>query len=109
MHLLCVPAGSSASELFFTQALQQEYGRSMLVTSSTVLVQQARMQGVNAVNFDYLAGAVLRQCGRTRVRRISRRAQELIVGNLLQSLQEQGRLPYFRIMKLSLNCPMMGI
>lgn len=95
MHLLCVPAGGSASDIFFTKALQQEYGRSMLVTSSTFLVQQARMQGVNAVNFDYLAGAVLRQCGRTRVRRISRRAQELIVGNLLQSLQEQERLLYF--------------
>ena len=63
LHLLCVPAGCSASSDFFAKALQQEYGRSMLVTSSTVLVQKARMQGVNAVNFDYLANAVLRRCG----------------------------------------------
>jgi len=95
LHLLCVPAGSSASEIFFTKAMQQEYGRTMLVTSSTFLVQKARMQGVNAANFDYLANAVLRQRGRVRVRRISRRAQELIVGNLLQSLQEKGTLVYF--------------
>ena len=95
LHLLCVPAGSSASENFFAKAMQQEYGRTMLVTSSTFLVQKARIQGVNAVNFDYLANAVLRQRGRVRVRRISRRAQELIVGNLLQSLQEKGRLVYF--------------
>ena len=95
LHLLCVPAGCSASSDFFAKALQQEYGRSMLVTSSTVLVQKARMQGVNAVNFDYLANAVLRRCGRLHVRRISRKAQELIVGNILQALQEQGRLPYF--------------
>jgi len=95
LHLLCVPAGSSASEFFFTKAMQREYGRTMLVASSTNLVQKARMRGVNAVNFDYLANEVLRQRGRARVRRISRRAQELIVGNILQSLQEKGRLPYF--------------
>lgn len=95
LHLLCVPADCSASDVFFAKALQQEYGRSMLVTSSTVLVQKARRQGVNAVNFDYLANDILRQCGRLRVRRISRKAQELIVENILQALQEQGRLPYF--------------
>ena len=95
LHLLCVPAGSNASEVLFKKAMQQEYGRTMLVTSSTFLVQKARIQGVNAVNFDYLANAVLRRCGRVRVRRISRTAQELIVGNILQSLQEKGRLPYF--------------
>lgn len=95
LHLLCVPAGCSASDVFFAKALQQEYGRTILVTSSTILVQKARRQGVNAVNFDYLANDILRQCGRLRVRRISRKAQELIVANLLQALQEQGRLPYF--------------
>ena len=95
LHLLCVPTGSSASDIFFAKALQQEYGRTMLVASSTDLVQKARLQGVNAVNFDYLANAVLRQCGRVRVRRISRRAQELIVGNILQSLREKDQLPYF--------------
>ena len=95
LHLLCVPAGSNASEVLFKKTMQQEYGRTMLVTSSTFLVQKARIQGVNAVNFDYLANAVLRQCGRVRVRRISRTAQELIVGNILQSLQEKDRMPYF--------------
>ena len=95
LHLLCVPAGCSASDDFFAKALQQEFGRSMLVTSSTALVQKARRQGVNAVNFDYLANDILRQCGRLRVRRISRKAQELIVENILQVLQEQSRLPYF--------------
>ena len=95
LHLLCVPASSNASEVLFKKSMQQEYGRTMLVTSSTFLVQKARIQGVNAVNFDYLANAVLRQCGRVRVRRISRTAQELIVGNILQSLQEKDRLPYF--------------
>lgn len=95
LHLVCVPAGSSASEPFFTKVLGQEYSRTLLVTSSTVLVQKARLQGVNAVNFDYLANAVLRQRGRFRVRRISRKAQELIVGSVLQTLQDQGRLSYF--------------
>ena len=95
LHLLCIPAGSSASALFFEKALQQEYGQSLLVTSLKVLVQKARMQGVNAVNFDYLANDILRQCGRIHVRRISRKEQELIVESILKVLQEKGKLPYF--------------
>lgn len=96
LHLLCVPAGCSASSDFFAKALQQEYGRSMLVTSSTVLVQKARMQGVNAVNFDYLANAVLRRCGRLHVRRISRKAQELIVGIFCKRYRNRGGFPILR-------------
>lgn len=95
LHLLCVSAGSRASTLFFEKARQQEYGRSLLVTSSKVLVQKARLQGINAVNFDYLANDILRQCGRIRVRRISRKEQELIMESILEALQEKGRLPYF--------------
>ena len=95
LHLLCIPAGCSASELFFEKALQQEYSQSLLVTSSKILVQKARMQGVNAVNFDYLANDILRQCGRLHVRRISRKEQELIVEGILKALQEKGKLVYF--------------
>ena len=95
LHLLCIPAGGSASELFFEKAMEQEYSQSLLVTSSKILVQKARMQGVNAVNFDYLANDILRQCGRLRVRQVSRKEQELIVESILKALQEKGKLPYF--------------
>lgn len=95
LHLLCVPAGCSASELFFKKALQQEYEHSLLVTSSKISVQKARVQGVNAVNFDYLANAVLRQCGRFRVRRLSRKAQELVIREVLDGLLQKGQLSYF--------------
>ena len=95
LHLLCVPAGSSASSLFIEKALQLEFAQSLLVTSSKILVQRARIQGINAVNFDYLANDILRQCGRIHVRRISRKEQELIVESILEELQEKGTLPYF--------------
>ena len=95
LHLLCVPAGCSASDIFFKKALQQEYEHSLLVTSSKNSVQKARVQGVNAVNFDYLANAVLRQCGRFRVRRISRKAQELVIREVLDGLLQKGKLSYF--------------
>lgn len=95
LHLLCVPAGESALEIFIEKAARQEYDSSMLVTSSKLLVQKARLQGINAVNFDYLANDILRQCGQIHARRISRKEQELIVGGILEALQDKGKLPYF--------------
>ena len=95
LHLLCVPAGCSASSDFFAKARQQEYGRSLLVAASTALVHKARMHGVKStVKFDYLANAVP-----AAVREVTCAASDerpgTEVGNMVQALQEQGRLPYF--------------
>lgn len=95
LHLVCVPAGCTAAEVFFAKAIQQGFSKAMLVTSSRTLVQRARQNGVNAVNFDYLANAVLRQCGRTKVQKISRKAQKLIVRTILDRLLQNGKINYF--------------
>lgn len=100
LHLLCVPAGCSAAGFFTEKARRQKYEDTILVASSNALVQKLRMQAVNAVNFDYLANAVLDQCdpvpgGRRIIQRISRRTQELIVQDILDRLFQEDRLPYF--------------
>ena len=96
LHLVCVRAGCSAADVFFSEAVQQGFNNAMVVTSSRMLVQKARQKGVNAVNFDYLANAVLRQCDRTKVRKISRKAQELIVRTILDRLLQDGSIQYFK-------------
>ena len=67
----------------------------MVVTSSRNLVQKARMQGINAVNFDYLANAVLRMCGRSGIRKISRKSQEIIVEDIINALLRDNKIKYF--------------
>ena len=100
LHLLCVPAGSTASDLFYQKALQQEFEKAILVASSETLVQEARMQGIRALNFDALANAVLEQRSagepdRFSFRKISRKTQELILQEILDRLLLEGKLPYF--------------
>ena len=95
LHLVCLPAGSSASDMFFAEARMQGYDSAMVVASSRNLVQKARTQGINAVNFDYLANAVLRLCGRTGIRRISRKAQEIIVEDIINALLQDDKIKYF--------------
>lgn len=95
LHIVKVPLGCSAADIFFEKAMARGYNDVMLVTSSRALVQRARSRGVNAVNFDYLANAVLRQRGVDHVRKISRRTQELIVGKILDRLVQEGKLHYF--------------
>ena len=100
LHLLCVPSGSTVTDFFYQKALQQKFEETVLVASSEALVEKARMQGIRAVTFDALANAVAEQCSaqlheRLVVRKISRKAQELILQDILDRLQEEGRLPYF--------------
>ena len=100
LHLLCVPSGCTVTDVFYQKALQQKFEETVLVASSEVLVGKTRMQGIRAVTFDALANAVAEQCSaqlrdRLVVRRISRKAQELILQDILDRLLEKGRLPYF--------------
>ena len=88
------------TDIFYQKALQQKFEETVLVASSEALVEKARMQGIRAANFDALANAVAEQCSaqlheRLVVRKISRKAQELILQDILDRLQEEGRLPYF--------------
>ena len=59
------------------------------------MVQKARLRGVNARNFDYLANDILRQCAKTDVRLLSRKAQAIILQKILQQLQAESRLSYY--------------
>ena len=98
--MVCVPSGGTVSDIFYKKALQQKFEEAMLVASSDVLVEKARMQGIHAVTFDALANAVLEQRGagqgdRFVFRKISRKAQELILQEILDSLLQEGKLPYF--------------
>ena len=100
LHLLCVPSGCTVTDVFYQKALQQKFEETVLVASSEALVGKTRMQGIRAVTFDALANAVAEQCSaqlrdRLVVRRISRKAQELILQDILDRLLEKGRLPYF--------------
>ena len=95
LHLICLPAGCSASKEFFAAARSQGYDSAIIVTSSRNLVQKARMQGINAVTFDYLANAVLRLCGRAGIRKISRKAQEIIVEEIINALLRDNKIQYF--------------
>ena len=100
LHLLCVPSGSDLSDTFYQKALQYKFEETMLVASSEALVGKARMQGIRAVTFDALANAVTEQCSAQLrdslvVRKISRKAQELILQDIIDRLLQEGRLPYF--------------
>ena len=100
LHLLCVPAGYRTAGLFTEKARRRKYEDTILVASSNALVQKLRMQAVNAVNFDYLANAILDQCnpghgGRRIIQRISRKTQELIIQDILDRLLQENRLSYF--------------
>ncbi len=100
LHLFCVPSDCDVTDFFYKKALQQKFEETVLVASSEALVEKARMQGIRAANFDALANAVTEQCSaqlheRLVVRKISRKAQELILQDILDRLQEEGRLPYF--------------
>ena len=100
LHLLCVPSGCDVTDIFYQKALQQKFEETVLVASSEALVEKARMQGIRAANIDALANAVTEQCSaqlheRLVIRKISRKAQELILQDILDRLQEEGRLPYF--------------
>ena len=100
LHLLCVPSGSTVTDYFYQNALQEKFEETVLVASSEALVEKARMQGIRAVTFDALANAVAEQCSaqlkeRLVLRKISRKAQELILQDILDRLQGEGRLPYF--------------
>ena len=100
LHLLCVPSGCNVTDFFYQKALQLKFEETVLVASSEALVEKARMQGIRAANFDALANAVAEQCSaqlheRLVVRKISRKAQELILQDILDRLQEEGKLPYF--------------
>lgn len=95
LHLICLPIGQSASDEVLSGACEQNRERTMVVTSSRTLVQKFRLAGLNAANFDYLANDILRQCGETEVRLLSRKAQELILQKVLQELRETGQLHYF--------------
>ena len=95
LHLVCLPVGFNASDMFIDAARSKGYDSTMIVTSSRNLVQKARMQGINAVNFDYLANAVLRLCGRSGIRKISRKAQEIIVKEIINALLRDNKIKYF--------------
>ena len=95
LHLICIPAGYSAAGPFFDKDFTHNNNGAMLIASSRSLVQNARLRGINAANFDYLANEVLRFCGLHRARKISRRTQELILGDILDRLLRRGTLTYF--------------
>lgn len=95
IHVVSLPIGTSATDEFIERALQQGYEQSLVVTSSRFMVQKARLRGVNARNFDYLANDILRQCAKTDVRLLSRKAQEIILRKILQQLQAEGLLSYY--------------
>lgn len=95
LHLMCLPVGQSAADTILPRACKQDRQRTLVVTASGMLVRKVRLAGLNAANFDYLANDILRQCGRTEVRLLSRKAQELLLQEVLESLQKQNCLPYF--------------
>ena len=95
IHVVSLPIGTSATDEFIEGALQQGYEQSLVITSSQFMVQKARLRGVNARNFDYLANDILRQCAKTDVRLLSRKAQAIILQKILQQLQAESRLSYY--------------
>ena len=109
LHLLCVPSGCTVTDVFYQKALQQKFEETVLVASSEALVGKTRMQGIRAVTFDALANAVAEQCSaqlrdRLVVRRISRKAQELILQDILDRLLEKGRNGPKAMLRLATSC-----
>ena len=95
IQVVSLPIGTGSCDAFIEQALRQKDEPCIVVSSSRFMVQKARLRGVNAGNFDYLANDILRQCAKTDVRLLSRKAQEMILRTILRKLEAEGLLSYY--------------
>lgn len=104
INLYKVPLGETARMFFAADAEKNySYDAALMVLPSRLLVNSARKESrVQAVNFEYLPNKIVtlnRQLldlpKETKLKMISRRTQELLVGDLLQQLSKHNGLDYF--------------
>ena len=104
IDLYTVPLGTTARKFFAAAAAAQySYDEALLVLPSRLLVQQSRRESsVQAAIFEYLPNRIialnkklLSASSDDRLVLISRRTQELLVGELLRRLDELNGLTYF--------------
>ena len=104
IDLYTVPLGATARDFFSAEAENKySYDEALLVLPSRLLVNHARRSGrAQAVNFEYLPNRIValnRQLldlpPEVKLEMISRRTQELLVGDLLHQLAKLQGLDYF--------------
>jgi ATP-dependent helicase/nuclease subunit B len=104
IDLYTVPLGATARDFFSAEAEKKySYDEALLVLPSRLLVNHARRSGrAQAVNFEYLPNRIValnRQLldlpPEVKLEMISRRTQELLVGDLLHQLAKLQGLDYF--------------
>lgn len=94
--LYCLRLGESMRNEFAERARSAEEGKALLVLPNTLLVDEVRQKNMlQAVNIDYLPNEILRSNGLDELRLLSRQAQEVIVGRLLEKKRSAGALRYF--------------
>ena len=115
IDLYTVPLGATARDFFSAEAENKySYDEALLVLPSRLLVNHARRSGrAQAVNFEYLPNRIValnRQLldlpPEVKLEMISRRTQELLVGDLLHQLAKLQGLDYlvnWQIKKVSLK------
>lgn len=104
IDLYTVPLGATARDFFAAEAEKNySYDEALLVLPSRLLVNHARRSGrAQTVNFEYLPNRIValnRQLldlpPEVKLEMISRRTQELLVGDLLHQLAKLQGLDYF--------------
>lgn len=96
-ELYCVPLGESMRDSFIQQIEQDAYGQALLVLPGRVDMEKVReISCIRTVNMDFLPNELLRANGRENLIRISRRAQEMIIKDILHKMVSSGELVYFK-------------
>lgn len=95
--LYCVTLGESMRSKFAEEMKQYSYGEALLVLPGRLLLQKEQEIGkVRAVNMDYLPNEILRANNREHFVMLSRRAQEILVKNLVEEAAKAGELQHFQ-------------
>jgi len=107
LELYCLPLGATKRHDFVATLLADcgaKGNAKALVLPSALLLEDARRQArhcgrdshlkLNILAFDELVALLVRQLD-LRIRLLDRMAQELLVGEILQELEQEGQLRYF--------------
>lgn len=95
--LYCVKLGESMRSKFAEEIKQYAYGEALLVLPGRLLLQKEQEIGkVRAVNMDYLPNEILRANNRDHFVMLSRRAQEMLVKNIVEESAKAGELHHFQ-------------
>lgn len=95
--LYCLPLGSSCRDSFAAALQRQPEKKGALILPNSGLIEEAgRRYHLTALGMDSLATKVLNCNGKSHLRLLNRRSQELLLGQVVEELAAGGWLHYYQ-------------